>query len=77
MFRTTDRCKVVSSRPFLGSAVNNRLRKHLAGAKIDCGETLQSFRLGLSNTLNMMGCFLDEISRYVGWRNGNMVNHYT
>lgn len=39
MFRTTDRRKVVSSRPFLGSAVNTRLRKHLTGAKIDCGET--------------------------------------
>ena len=76
MFRTTDRRKVVSSRPFLGSAVNNRLRKHLTGAKIDCGETPHSFRLGLSNTLNMMGCSPDEISRYVGWRNGDMVNHY-
>jgi len=76
-FRTTDRRKVVSSRPFLGSAVNNRLRKHLTEAKIDCGETPHSFRLGLSNTLNMMGCSPDEISRYVGWRNGNMVNHYT
>ena len=32
MFRTTDRRKVVGSRPFLGSAVNNRLRKHLTGA---------------------------------------------
>ena len=76
MFRTTDRGKVVSSRPFLGSAVNNRLRKHLTGAKIDCGETPHSFRLGLSNTLNMMGCSPEEISRYVGWRNGDMVNHY-
>ena len=77
MFRTTDRRKVVSSRPFLGSAVNNCLRKHLTGAKIDCGETPHSFRLGLSNTLNMMGCSPDEISRYIGWRNGDMVNHYT
>ena len=74
MLRTTDRRKVVSSRPFLGSAVNNCLRKHLTGAKIDCGETPHSFRLGLSNTLNMMGCSPDEISRYVGWRNGDMVN---
>ena len=76
MFRTTERGKVVSSRPFLGSAVNNRLHKHLTGAKIDCGETPDSFRLGLSNTLNMMGCSSDEISHYVGWRNGDMVNHY-
>ena len=77
LFRTTDRRKVVSSRPFLGSAVNNRLRKHLTEAKIDCRETPHSFRLGLSNTLNIMGCSPDEISRYVGWRNGDMVSHYT
>ena len=77
LFRTTDRRKVVSSRPFLGSAVNNRLRKHLTEAKIDCGETPHSFRLGLSNTLNMMGCSPDKISLYVGWRNGDVVSHYT
>ena len=77
MFRTTDRRKVVCSRPFLGFAVNSRLRKHLTGAKIDCGETPHSFRLGLSNTLNMMGCSPDDISRFVGWRNSDMVNHYT
>jgi len=63
LFRTTDRRKVVSPRPFLGSAVNNLLRKHLTETKIDCGETPHSFRLGLSNTLNMMGCSPDEISR--------------
>ena len=77
MLGTTDHRKVVGSRPFLGSAVNNRLHKHFTGAKIDCGETPHNFRLGLSNTLNMMGCSLDEISRYVGWRNSDMVNHYT
>ena len=76
MFRTTDRRKVVRSRPFLTSPVNNRLRKHLTGAKIDCREAPHSFRLGLSITLNMMGCSPNEISRYVGWRNGDMVNHY-
>ena len=77
MFRTTDRRKVVSSRPFLGSAVDNRLRKHLTGAKIEFGGNPPSFRLDLSNSLYMMGCSPDEISCYVGWRNGNMVNHYT
>ncbi len=77
LFRTTDRRKVVSSKPFLCSAVNYRLRKHLTQAKIDCGETPHSFKLGLSNTLNMMGCSPDEISLYVGWKNGVMVNRYT
>lgn len=39
LLRTTDRRKVVSARPFLVSAVNNSLRKHLTEAKRDCGET--------------------------------------
>lgn len=76
-FRATDRGRAVSQRPFLGSAVNNRLGKYLTEAKMNCGETPHSFRLGLSNTLNMLGCSHDEISRYLGWRSSGMVKHYT
>ena len=63
--------------PFLGSAVNNCLRRHLTGAKLNGGETPPSFRLSLSNTLNMLGCLHDDISRYLGWRSGGMARHYT
>ena len=66
---------VVNQKPFLGSAVNNRLRKHLTGAKLDCGDTPQSFRLGLSNTLNMLGCSQDDLSRYLGWRSKGIARH--
>ena len=76
-FRATDRGRAVSQKPFLGSAVNNRLWKHLTGAKLNGGETPHSFRLGLSNTLNMLGCLHDDISRYLGWRSGGMARHYT
>ena len=63
-FRATDRGRAVSQKPSLGSAFNNRLRKHLTGAKLNGGETPHScFRLGLSNTLNMLGCSHDHISR--------------
>ena len=75
--RATDRGRAVSQKPFLGSAVNNRLWKHLTGAKLNGGETPHSFRLGLSNTLNMLGCLHDDISRYLGWRSGGMARHYT
>ena len=37
-FGTTDRGKCVGERSFLGSAVSNRLRVHLSGAKLDAGE---------------------------------------
>jgi len=75
-FRATNRGRVVSQKPFLGSAVNNRLRKHLTGAKLNGGETPHSFRLGLSNTLNMLGCSQEDISRYLGWRREGMARHY-
>ena len=59
-FRTTDRGKCVGERPFRGSAVSNRLRVHLSGAKLDAGETTHSFRVGLSNTLSLLGCKCQE-----------------
>ena len=37
-FRATDRGRAVSQKLFLGSAVNNRLRKHLTGPKLNGGE---------------------------------------
>jgi hypothetical protein len=36
----------------MGSAINNRLHKHLLVAKLYDGETPHSFRVGLSNTLS-------------------------
>ena len=62
----------------MGSAVNNRLSKYLSEAKINCGETPHSFRVGFSNTLNMLGCSQEEISHYLGWRDKkDMVENYT
>ena len=58
-FRATDWGRAVSQKPFLGSAVNNRLHKHLTGAKLNGGETP-----------HMLGCSHDDISRYLGWRSG-------
>ena len=75
-FRTTDRGRGISYRPFLCSAVNNRLRKYLTEAKIDSGETPHSLRVGLSNTLYMMGCSRDEISQYLGLKSSGMVRRY-
>ena len=66
-FRTSHRNKDVGSRPFVGSAVNNRLRGYLVEAKLFDGETPHSFRVGLSNTLRLMGCSQQEVARYIGW----------
>ena len=57
-FRTAERSGSIGSTPFTGSAVNNRLRKHLSEAKLYAGETRHSFRVGLSNILRLLGCFV-------------------
>ena len=76
-FRASDRGKCVGERPFLGSAVNNRLRVYLSEAKLCAGETPHSFRVGLSNTLSILGCSPSEIAQYLGWRSSDMARHYT
>ena len=51
-FRASDRSRGISSRPFVGKAVNNRLRGYLTEAKLHDGETPHSFRVGLSTRLH-------------------------
>ena len=54
----------------MGSAVNNRLRKHLSEVKLYAGETPHSFRVGLSNTLRLLGCSSEDVAHYLGWKSG-------
>ena len=75
-FRTYDRVGSVGERPFLASAVNNRLRVYLSKAKLDNGETPHSFRVGLSNTLSLLGCSQEEIAQYLGWKSSGMARYY-
>lgn len=76
-FRASDRNRDVSSRPFVGSAVNNRLRGYLVEAKLHDGETPHSFRVGLSNTLKLLGCSQEDVAQYIGWQSGEMASHYS
>ena len=75
-FRTSDRNRNVSSKPFIGSAVNNRLRGYLAEAKLHGGETPHGFRV-LSNTLRLLGCSQEDVAQYIGWQSGEMASHYS
>ena len=63
-FRASDRGKQVGERPFLCWAVYNRLRVYLSETKLCNGETPHSFRVGLSNTLSVLGCSPEEIAQY-------------
>ena len=65
-FPASDRGKRVGEGPFLGSAVNNRLRVCLSKVKLCNGGTPHSFRVGLSNTLNIFGLFSGRDSPIFG-----------
>ena len=77
LFRSSQHKKAVSHSPLGGSAVSARLHKYLKAAGIDDGETLHSFRVGLSYTLKGLGCTPDQIAQYVGWRSTEMALYYT
>ena len=68
--------KPVGGRPFLSLAVYNCLRVCLSEAKLYNGETLHSFRVGLSNTLSVLGCSPEGIAQYLGWKSNDMARHY-
>ena len=76
-FRASDRSRDISPRPFVGSAVNNRLRGYLTEAKLHDGETPHSFRVGLSTTLRLLGCSQQQVAQYIGWKSGEMAQHYS
>ena len=75
-FRASDRGEQVGERPFLGSAVYNRLRVYLSEAKLCSGKTPHSFRFGLSNTLSVLGCSPEEVAQYLLWKSSDIARHY-
>lgn len=72
-FRGSDRGRSVEKRPFLDSAVRNRLRVHLSDTHFCDGE---GFRVGLSNTLSLLGCSAEEIALYLAWQSSDIARHY-
>lgn len=48
LFRSTDKKGTVTGKPFIGSAIANRLTLHLETLGIHNGETMHSFRSGCS-----------------------------
>ena len=75
-FRVTERNGSVGNKPFTGSAVSNRLKKHLLESKLHAGETPHSFRVGLVNTLRLLGCSQEDVAQYLGWKSGEVAKSY-
>ena len=77
IYRASDRSRDISPRPFVSSAVNNRIRGYLTEAKLNDSETPHSFRVGLSTTLRLLGCSRQQVAQYIGWKSGEMAQHYS
>ncbi|KAJ7383332.1 hypothetical protein OS493_028879 [Desmophyllum pertusum] len=77
LFRATDAKGRVSSNPFVGSTVANRLRLHLTTLNIFQGETMHSFRSGCSITLSLLGASDDQVARHVGWKSIQTAQYYS
>ena len=77
LFRATDPHGHVSESPFVGSAVGNRLKKHLSDLRIGNGETMHSFRSGCSITLSLLGISYEGVAKHVGWKSVEMAIYYS
>ena len=76
LFRTTNKT-AVSTSPFIGFAVANRLVQHLKTLGIHNGESMHSFRSGCSITLSLLGVSSEEVARHIGWRSLDTAEYYT
>ena len=76
LFRVTDRRGHVLDKPFLGSTVVNRLKKHLKDLQLCDEETMHSFRSGCSITLSLLGASYSDVAKHVSWRSMDMAIHY-
>ena len=76
LIRTAVHSRSIKNKPFTGSAVNNRLLKHLSEAKLYARETPHSFRVGLSNTLRLLGCSLEDVAHYLSWKSEVVAKRY-
>ena len=76
LFRVTDQHGHITDSPFIGSAVSNRLKKHLCDLKIHNGESMHSFRSGCSITLSSLGVSYAEVAAHMGWKSCEMAAYY-
>ena len=77
LFRSTNKKGAVSGKPFIGSAIANRLSLHLASFGIPYGETMHSFRSRCSITMSLIGVSPEDIARHVGWKSLQTAEYYT
>ena len=77
LFHAPDPKGRVSTKPFVGSTVANRLRLHLTTLKFHEGENMHSFRSGCSITQSLLGASVNQVARHVGWKSVQTAQYYS
>lgn len=77
LFRASNSKGHITRNAFQGSAVANRLKRHLTALRISDGETMHSFRSGCSITLSLLGASDDDVAQHVGWKSLATAQYYT
>ena len=77
LFRVCDHQNNIVDVPFVGSAVENRLKNYLKELSLDNEETIHSFRSGCSVTISLLGISYKEIAQVVGWKTVDIATYYS
>jgi hypothetical protein len=77
LFRTSNRHGQITQNAFQGSAVGNKLKRHLAALQLSDGKTMHGSRSGCSITLSLIGASDDDVAQHVGWKSLTTAQYYT
>lgn len=77
LFRASNRHGQIIQNAFQGSAVGNKLKRHLAALQLSDGKTMHGSRSGCSITLSLIGASDDDVAQHVGWKSLTTAQYYT
>ena len=67
----------ITQNAFQGSAVGNKLKRHLAALQLSDRKTMHGSRSGCSITLSLIGASDDDVAQHVGWKSLTTAQYYT
>jgi integrase len=77
LFRASNRHGQITQNAFQGSAVGNKLKRHLGALQLSDGKTMHGSRSGCSINLSLIGASDDDVAQHVGWKSLTTAQYYT
>ena len=77
LFRASNRHGQITQNAFQGSAIGNKLKRHLAALQLSDGKTMHGSRSGCSITLSLIAASDDDVAQHVGWKSLTTAQYYT